>query len=179
MIGEEKTLSRVLKALTFASEKHRSQRRKDVEASPYINHPISLANVLANEAGIVDEDVIVAAILHDTVEDTATTFEEVEREFGATVRALVVEVTDNKTLSKAERKRLQVEHASRASFRAQQIKLADKITNLRDMILHPPAGWDLRRKREYFDWAKQVIDGLRGSHEALERLFDEAYREKP
>jgi guanosine-3',5'-bis(diphosphate) 3'-pyrophosphohydrolase len=175
----DRALGEVLEALQFAAEKHRRQRRKDSEASPYINHPIELANILVNEAFVADPVVIVAAILHDTVEDTATTLEELTSLFGGEVSAIVAEVTDDKTLPKEERKRRQEEHAPHASFRAQQIKLADKISNLRDLGRRPPATWDLQRKRDYFDWAKRVIDGVRGRHAALEALFDAAYEARP
>jgi GTP diphosphokinase / guanosine-3',5'-bis(diphosphate) 3'-diphosphatase len=180
MVGQGSTgLPEVIRALAFAAHKHRRQRRKDREASPYINHPIDLADILANEAGVVDPVVLCAAILHDTVEDTDTTPAELEACFGAEVRALVAEVTDDKSLPKDERKRLQEEHAPRASFRAQQVKLADKISNLRDLVDRPPATWDLDRKRAYFDWCKRVADGVRGRHAALEALFDAAYQGRP
>jgi guanosine-3',5'-bis(diphosphate) 3'-pyrophosphohydrolase len=172
-------LGPVLKALAFAAEKHRHQRRKDREASPYINHPIDLAHILVNEAGIDDAVVVIAAILHDTVEDTATTPAELTAEFGPEIAAIVAEVTDDKALPKEERKRRQELHAPHASFRAQQVKLADKISNLRDLSRSPPAKWDLERKRAYFEWAKRVVDGVRGRHGRLEALFDEAYRAKP
>src|SRR3954468_17269703 len=123
----------VLKAMAFAAQKHRLQRRKDREESPYINHPIDLANILANEAEIADSIVIAAAVLHDTVEDTETTPEELEREFGEEIAGIVAEVTDDRRLGKDERKRLQIQHAPHASFKAQQLKLADKIANLRDI----------------------------------------------
>jgi guanosine-3',5'-bis(diphosphate) 3'-pyrophosphohydrolase len=172
-------LGPVLKALAFAAEKHRDQRRKDREASPYINHPIDLANILVNEAGVTDERVVIAAVLHDTVEDTDTTLEELVGAFGEDVAAIVAEVTDDKALPKEERKRLQEEHAPHASPRAQQVKLADKISNLRDLSRSPPQSWDLERKRAYFDWAKRVVDGLREHHPRLAALFDEAYQAKP
>lgn len=172
-------LGPVLKALAFAAQKHRHQRRKDREASPYINHPIDLANVLVNEAGVADGLVVVAAILHDTIEDTDTTHDELVAEFGAEVASIVDEVTDDKTLPKSERKHLQEVHAPTSSFRAQQVKLADKISNLRDLTRSPPESWDLERKRAYFDWAKRVVDGLRGRHPELEALFDEAVRARP
>jgi GTP diphosphokinase / guanosine-3',5'-bis(diphosphate) 3'-diphosphatase len=172
-------LGEVLRALAFAARKHRDQRRKDREASPYINHPIDLADILANEAGVTDPLVLVAAILHDTVEDTATTLEEIEGHFGADVSAIVAEVTDDKTLPKDERKRQQEVHAPGASFRAQQVKLADKIANLRDLVHSPPANWDIARRRAYFEWCKRVIDGIRGRHATLEALFDAAYQAKP
>lgn len=169
----------LVKALAFAAGKHRNQRRKDPDASPYINHPIALANVLANEAGVDDERVLIAAILHDTLEDTETTEQELAREFGQEIALIVLEVTDDKSLPKAERKQLQVEHAPAISHRAKLVKLADKICNLRDIAASPPAGWSIGRKQEYFDWAKAVVEGLRGAHPELERLFDEAYRDRP
>jgi GTP diphosphokinase / guanosine-3',5'-bis(diphosphate) 3'-diphosphatase len=169
----------VIKALTFAADKHRNQRRKDADASPYINHPIGVGDVLANEAGIEDERVLIAAILHDTIEDTETTEQELVRLFGKEVADVVLEVTDEKSLPKAERKRLQVEHAASLSRRAKLVKLADKICNLRDVANNPPADWPLERRQEYFDWAKEVVDGLRGAHPELERIFDEAYNQRP
>ncbi len=168
-----------VKAIAFAADKHRNQRRKDKDASPYINHPIALADVLANEAGIDDQNVLIAAILHDTIEDTETTQQELSRLFGDKITAIVLEVTDNKDLPKAERKRLQIEHAPHASRGAKLIKLADKICNIRDMAASPPADWSLERRQEYFDWAQAVVDGLRGSHQTLEHLFDKAFKNRP
>lgn len=165
--------------MAFAAEKHRNQRRKDIEASPYINHPIALAQILTNEAGIEDEKVLVAAILHDTIEDTETTSQELVDCFGDEVTTIVLEVTDDKSLPKAERKRLQIEHASTISRRAKLVKLADKIANLRDIAVSPPAGWSMQRQQEYFDWALAVVDGLRGTHPTLEHLFDEACKRRP
>lgn len=172
-------MKQLIAAIAFAAEKHRNQRRKDADASPYINHPIALANLLANEAGIDDLRVLLAAVLHDTIEDTETTVLGLARNFGQDVANIVLEVTDDKALPKAERKRLQVEHAAAISRRAKLVKLADKICNLRDIASLPPAGWSVERKREYFDWAKAVVDGLRGVHPGLEHLFDEAYRARP
>ena len=175
----EKDLALLLKALSFAAHKHRDQRRKDAEASPYINHPIALAQVLTGEGGVSDIEVLAAALLHDTIEDTDTSFEELEGEFGGRIAGMVAEVTDDKTLEKAERKRLQIEHAAGISAGAKLVKLADKICNLRDVADRPPAQWDLRRRQEYFEWAKKVIDQLRGAHPELEAAFDAAYRRKP
>lgn len=165
-------ISLVVCAAAFAAEKHRHQRRKDVDTSPYINHPIAVANVLANEAGITDVLTIAAALLHDTIEDTDATAEELHSLFGDRIAAIVLEVTDDKSLPKAERKRLQVEHAPRLGPRAKLVKLADKICNLRDLRRTPPADWPVERRREYFDWARRVVDGLRGVHSGLEALFD-------
>lgn len=172
-------MNRLILALAFAAHKHRDQRRKDVAASPYINHPIALANVLANEAHVDDETVLVAAVLHDTIEDTDTAADELQRTFGPEVAAIVLEVTDDKSLPKAERKRLQIVHAGEISQRAKLVKLADKICNLRDIAHSPPAGWSLERQQAYFDWARAVVDGLRGVHPELERLFDEACKHRP
>lgn len=171
--------SALIDALAFAAHKHRNQRRKDVEASPYINHPIALARVLAVEVGVTDEKALLAALLHDTLEDTETTFEELRDHFGLKVAETVAEVTDDKSLPKTRRKALQIEHAPHLSKRAKLVKLADKICNLRDVAAHPPHDWPLARRRKYFDWAKEVIDGLRGTHGKLERLFDAAYTARP
>jgi guanosine-3',5'-bis(diphosphate) 3'-pyrophosphohydrolase len=169
----------ILKALEFAAIKHRDQRRKDVAASPYINHPIALASILAAEGGVLDPLVIVAALLHDTIEDTETTFEELKAAFGPQIAEIVMEVTDDKSLPKAERKRLQVEHAAHISDAAKLVKLADKIANLRDMGSSPPADWSLDRRREYFDWAKQVVGGLGDVSPALGAAFHEAFSCRP
>jgi guanosine-3',5'-bis(diphosphate) 3'-pyrophosphohydrolase len=165
-------------ALAFAAHKHRAQRRKDKEASPYINHPIALADLLANEGGVEDPVTLCAALLHDTIEDTETTYAELRRLFGRQIADVVLEVTDDKTLDKAVRKELQVKHAPHLSRRAKLVKLADKICNLQDIVTNPPATWSRKRRREYYDWAKRVIDGLRGTHPGLERRFDREYAKK-
>ena len=176
---EVSELKLLLKALSFAAHKHRDQRRKDVAASPYINHPISLAGILSNEAHITDINVICGALLHDTVEDTETTLEELEAEFGPTISKIVDEVSDDKAFSKEERKQHQIDHAAHASDAAKLVKLADKISNLRDVADNPPPAWSMERRKAYFDWAKQVIDQVRGAHPGLEALFDEAYGRCP
>jgi guanosine-3',5'-bis(diphosphate) 3'-pyrophosphohydrolase len=164
-----------IKAVAFAAEKHRDQRRKDADASPYINHPIALAHVLANEGGIQDLSVLCAAILHDTIEDTETTADELEELFGSKVATIVLEVTDDKTLDKHVRKQRQIEHASHISHEAKLVKLADKICNLRDILASPPADWSAERKQTYFDWSAQVVAGMRGTHPGLESIFDALY----
>jgi len=163
------------KALAFASHKHSDQRRKDSKASPYINHPISLTDVLANEGDVTDINVICGALLHDTVEDTDTTFDELLNSFGKTIADIVMEVSDDKSLTKAKRKQLQIDHAPHKSNEAKLVKLADKICNLRDITHSPPADWDTKRKQQYFDWAKQVVDGIRGTNSKLEKVFDDVY----
>lgn len=172
-------MNKLIQAINFAADRHRNQRRKDVHASPYINHPIALANVLANEVFIDDDRVLIAAILHDTLEDTEATEMELVQLFGKEIASIVSEVSDDKTQSSAERKRLQIEHAGTISRLAKLVKLADKICNVRDIASNPPSNWSEERKREYFEWAKAVVDGLRGVHPALEQLFDEAYKARP
>ena len=163
----------LLRAVDFAAEKHRDQRRKGADRSPYINHPIAVAKLLAQVGGLSDLPTLQAALLHDTIEDTKTTPDELEKEFGAEVRDLVVEVTDDKLLPKAERKRLQIKHAPHLSERARVIKIADKICNILDLTHSPPTDWVLERRVEYLDWADNVVAGCRGVNERLERRFDE------
>jgi len=161
-----------LKAIEFASRKHSTQRRKDKDASPYINHPIAVAHLVADTGGISDVVTLMAAVLHDTIEDTETTAEELEAEFGPAVRKVVEELTDDKKLEKEERKQLQVTHAPRLSDRAKAIKLADKIANVQDVTDAPPAKWDLTRRVEYLDWTERVVAGCRGANTALEKRYD-------
>lgn len=164
----------VIQALDFAAQQHRFQRRKD-DITPYINHPITLVKILWNEAEVSDTTVVIAALLHDTVEDTDTTFADLEERFGTTVMDIVREVTDDKSLPKATRKQLQIDHAPHLSDRAKLVKLADKTANLRDMLISPPVDWPMQRQQDYFEWAKAVVDQLRGVHPVLESLFDDAY----
>lgn len=169
----------LLKALAFAAHKHKDQRRRDVDASPYINHPISLADILCNEAHVTDIETICGALLHDTVEDTETTAEELEDVFGRAIRDIVMDVTDDKTLPRAARKQAQIDHAAHISDKAKLVKLADKISNLRDVLNNAPADWSLERRQGYFDWALKVIDQVRGAHPGLEALFDDIYTQRP
>lgn len=169
-------LAAILGAASFAAEKHSAQRRKDPDASPYINHPLAVANVLVQQ-GVTDVVSIQAALLHDTVEDTNTTREELLNAFGPEVTAVVLEVTDDKSLPFAERKRRQIEHAAELSERAKLVKLGDKICNARDVAFNPPVAWSLERRRAYIEWTRQVVDGCRGVNQGLERLFDEITHE--
>ena len=172
MESNEENISILLKAIRFAAEKHRNQRRKDKEASPYINHPIAVGETLFQHGRVRDMVTLVGGILHDTIEDTETTPEELEAEFGVEVRAVVQEVSDDKSLPKEERKRLQIENAKDASERAKLIKLADKICNLQDIIASPPANWAVDRKRRYVEWAQAVIEEIRGTNSELEKRFE-------
>ena len=166
-------LALLLHSLSFAAYKHRDQRRSNFESSPYINHPIDVASIIANVGGVNDLVTLVGAILHDTIEDTETTGAELEHEFGFAVRQLVEEVTDDKALPKSERKRLQIEHAPHISSRAKLIKLGDKICNIRDISQAPPADWSIERRQEYLDWTEQVVAGCRGTNAQLEQFYDE------
>ena len=163
------------RALDFAARKHSTQRRKGEAHEPYVNHLAEVALLLAEATGGRDPNLVIAGLLHDTIEDTGTSFEELAGRFGEEVAGLVAEVTDDKSLPKAERKALQVQTSPHKSDRAKMIKIADKISNLRSILQSPPAGWSEERKREYFDWAAKVVDGCRGVNRLLEQQFDEVY----
>jgi len=170
----------ILKALEFAAYRHRGQFRKGNDNIPYINHPIQVAGLLANYAGQTDVVLLSAAILHDVIEDTVYSVEErdalirqISEIFGNEILSLTLEVTDDKTLDKTERKRLQVVNASHKSDRAKMLKIADKIMNLRDLTSNPPSDWSVERILAYFDWAEKVVEGLRGVNSKLDSLFDE------
>lgn len=167
-------LELVTQALHFAAERHTGQTRKGEAGEPYINHLSEVAALLAQATGGADPNLVAAGLLHDVVEDTPTPRAEVARLFGEDIAALVSEVTDDKSLPKAERKRLQVEHAPGKSTRAKMIKLADKTSNLRAIAASPPADWSLERCTQYIDWAEQVVAGLRGANPFLETMFDDA-----
>lgn len=167
---------KLISAIRFAAYAHRNQRRKDRDASPYINHPIELANILANEAGLTDIVLLQAAVLHDVVEDCDVSLDELSVAFGDEVSAVVAEVTDDKSLPKAARKQAQIDKAPHKSLRAANLKLADKIANLRDIARTPPVDWSQERRDEYFEWARKVVEGLpAGTAPRLRQIFEEAY----
>ncbi|HPH97205.1 MAG TPA: HD domain-containing protein [Anaerolineaceae bacterium] len=177
---EDADLSLLFKAFLFSSVRHRDQRRKDQESSPYINHPIEVMELVWRVGGVRSPAVLMAALLHDTIEDTQTTPEEIETIFGKEVLDLVLELTDDKSLPKAERKHLQVMHAPHKSAGARPVKIADKICNVHDISHSPPLNWTWERCMEYIAWSEQVVNGMRGMNPELEALFDqnaaEAYR---
>lgn len=150
----------ILKAASFAAEKHRGQLRKDAESTAYINHPLEVARIVVEEGRESDPEIIAAALLHDTIEDTETTESELAELFGTRVASLVAEVTDDKSLPKADRKWLQVVNAQKKAPGAALIKTADKIANVRDLIYRPPQAWSTAKKIEYLDWATSVVGGL-------------------
>ena len=167
----------ILEATLYAARQHADQRRKGHGTVPYVNHVIEVAELVAQVGECEDVAILQAALLHDTVEDTPTTFEDIEEMFGRAVRDLVEEMTDDKDLPKVERKRLQIVHASDMSDRGKLIKLADKISNIRDVVHRPPPDWDLTRRREYIAWGEAVVAGCRGVNEPLESLFDQVVAE--
>jgi (p)ppGpp synthase/HD superfamily hydrolase len=173
--GSTLPVQRILAAAHFAAEKHAAQKRKGSGQEPYLNHLIEVAELVASSTEELDTELVMAAFLHDTVEDTDVTLLELEQRFGSDVASLVAEVTDDKALPKETRKRLQVENAPTRSPRAQTLKLADKISNLRSIIASPPTGWSTERKRQYFEWAKAVVSGLTAPNPILLAEFDKTY----
>jgi guanosine-3',5'-bis(diphosphate) 3'-pyrophosphohydrolase len=167
----------LLAAAHFAAVAHRAQRRKGEAQDPYINHPLEVADLLASVGGVTGVTTLLAALLHDTVEDTDVTPAELVARFGQPVADVVAEVTDDKALPSPRRKELQVEHAPHLSRAAQQVKLADKICNITSVATAPPPDWPHARRVGYLDWAERVVAGLRGCNPALEALFDERLAE--
>lgn len=165
------------RAWQLATERHVDQRRKGAKAEPYVNHLAEVAALVAEATQGEDAHLVAAAVLHDTIEDTGLTHAELLEQFGKDVADLVAEVTDDKSLPKAERKRLQVEHAPHKSPRAKILKLADKTSNLRALAKSPPADWSDERKRDYLAWAQKVVAGLRGANPWLEKMFDDAAKQ--
>lgn len=170
------SVQRILAAARFAAEKHAHQKRKGDLGEPYINHLLEVAELIAASSEVLDAELIMAGFLHDTVEDTSVTQLQLEKLFGSDVAGLVAEVTDDKALPKETRKQLQVQNAHNKSERAQTLKLADKISNLRSILASPPAGWSLERKQQYFEWAKQVVSCLNTPNRFLKAEFDKTYK---
>lgn len=170
---------KVLSALEFAAKKHGiiKQTRKDTEQTPYIVHPIGVANIILEIGKEYDADVISGALLHDTVEDTNTTFQEIKDKFGVAIESFVREVTDDKSLAKDERKRLQIEHAHQKSLGAAMIKYGDKLYNLTDLMHNPPADWKKERIIEYFKWAQQVVNRLPAANKELRVAVENVIKE--
>jgi guanosine-3',5'-bis(diphosphate) 3'-pyrophosphohydrolase len=169
----EENTGRLLTAIHFSADRHRGQRRKDTLQSPYINHPIEVAELLWRVGGVRDEAVLIAAVLHDTIEDTQTSPDEIRSLFGDEVLGIVLECTDDKSLPQPERKRRQIETAPHKTTNAKLVKLADKICNLSDLNTSPPRFWPKIQKQEYLLWSEKVVAGLRGTNKDLESLYDE------
>lgn len=173
-MANQEQLAFLLRAIKFAADKHRFQKRKD-KATPYINHPVEVMETLAGVGKVEDVEILAAAVLHDSIEDTETTVDELRTIFGDRVTFLVQEVSDDKSLPKAERKKLQEEHAPRLSAGAKQIKIADKVSNMRDMSDSPPPDWNWQRRSEYVEWCRRVFQGLKGVNSDLDVFFERRY----
>jgi len=161
----------ILAAARFAAERHAAQRRKGRGAEPYVNHLLEVAELLARTADSLDTSLIVAALLHDTIEDVGVTRAELAARFGEDVAALVAQVSDDKSLPKVARKMLQLENAQNKSPRAQALSASDKIANLRSIVHSPPADWSFERKLEYVRWARQVVGRFTGLNGRLAEEF--------
>lgn len=177
----DSSLTLLTRAADFAARAHVAQHRKGLAEEPYVNHLTEVATLLAQATGGEDAELIAAAYLHDTLEDTVTRYEDLVAQFGPDVAKLVGEVTDDKSLPKAERKRLQVENVTKKSARAQLLKIADKTSNVRALVSSPPAGWSKARLMEYIEWAEAVVSQVRGRNPILDAEFiaarDNARRE--
>ena len=167
----------ILRAALFAAKRHAAQKRKGAEGAPYVNHLLEVASLVADALEAPDENLIAAALLHDSIEDVGVSRDELIREFGLDVADLVAEVTDDKSLPKAERKRLQIVNAPLKSRRAGFIKVADKISNLRALLESPPPDWTIERRREYREWARRVVDGLQSPDAKLMAEFESVYQQ--
>jgi len=175
--------AKIVEAIAFASERHKSQTRKGAGEVPYINHPIAVAKLLS-DFGEDDIELNISAFLHDVVEDTTKNEKEIKEisdiiieKFGEIVLLTVLEVSDNKSLPVEERKRLQVVHTPKLSDRAKKLKIADKICNILDIKNDPPENWPVQRKLAYLDWSKQVVNGAKGLNKKLDKYFDQVYNE--
>jgi guanosine-3',5'-bis(diphosphate) 3'-pyrophosphohydrolase len=164
-------------AISFAAQKHQGQTRKDAQGSPYITHPIAVATAIAEIGKVADRNILIAAILHDTLEDTQTRPHEIRSAFGEEILSFVQEVSDDKSKPKMERKRLQVVHAPGLSHPARIIKIADKLVNCRDILNTPPKEWTLERKRGYIQWAEDVVCQIRGTNPGLETAYEKMLME--
>ncbi len=174
---------KIIEAIAFASERHKSQIRKGAGKVPYINHPVKVAQLLS-QYGEDDPDLIISAFLHDVIEDTTKNEKEIKEisglildKFGEDVLLTVLEVSDNKSLPVEERKHLQIIHTPKLSDKAKKLKIADKICNILDIKNDPPENWPVKRKLAYLDWSKQVVNGAKGLNKKLDKYFDQVYNE--
>lgn len=167
-------MKQLSKAIVFAAQCHSGQYRKDGK-TPYINHPLEVMNLVVTHVENPGTEMLIAAVLHDVVEDTNVTGSEIKHMFGAHVARLVAELTDDKTLTKEERKRVQLSEVHDLSDEGKLLRLCDKICNVYDILYAPPGDWDMKRRMDYLIWAKAVVDKIRGTHKVLEVRFDELF----
>jgi GTP diphosphokinase / guanosine-3',5'-bis(diphosphate) 3'-diphosphatase len=170
---ERSQIALVVRAVAFAAIKHRDQRRRDGAATPYVNHVIAVADALANEGGIRDAAVICAALLHDVLEKTDASSQELRQLFGMKIADTVAELTDDYSLPKTERKQRQIDAMPGLSREAQQVRLADKLCNLRDVLAGSPVEWSNARKSRYVAHAQRVLCRIDGICPPLERKVTE------
>jgi GTP diphosphokinase / guanosine-3',5'-bis(diphosphate) 3'-diphosphatase len=170
-------VSQILNAAVTAARWHAKQRRKGSAGIPYINHLLEVARLVDQATGGEDADLVIAALLHDAIEDQGISRAHISEQFGEEVATLVEEVSDDKSLPQDVRKRLQVERAEKKSPRAKILKLADKISNVTDIGKDPPPDWSVKRQRDYVRWGRDVFAGLRGASPELERRFEDAAAE--
>jgi len=173
---ERDPLATILACADFAAKKHRDQRRKDKDGTPYINHPLGVANILTAEAKVYDSTLAQVAILHDTIEDTETTFEELVENFGIEVASMVIELSDEKDKERHVRKRVRIENAPKKSTGAKIVGMCDKIYNLRDLLRQTPNGWDEKRVNEYFIWAEEVCKHYYSANENLAAILKDIFK---
>jgi len=170
-------MEKVISAVNFAAIAHRNQRRKNGEATPYINHPIEVMYLLSR-AGVVDPDILAGAVLHDTIEDCGVTYEQIREEFGQNVADFVQECSDNKSLPKVERKKQQIEHAKTISVGAKLIKLADKLSNISGLDDSPPVSWSVEEVNGYITWSYAVYLGLKGYNIELDTQLEKIFSKR-
>lgn len=166
----------VVRAAYFAGEKHRLQRRSDIEQTPYINHPLELAHILTEEGDIYCMDTICASLLHDTLEDTETSPEELNKHFGEIITSIVIEVSNDMTLNSQQRREYELRKVASLSNKAKLVKIADKLANIRDVSTMPPAGWTREKKQNYFDFALEIVDQVKDASPRLHQIFLRDYK---
>lgn len=167
-------MKQLSKAIVFAAQSHAGQYRKDGK-TPYINHPLEVMNLVVSHVEKPSDEMLIAAVLHDVVEDTNVTISEIKHMFGVHVSRLVAELTDDKLLTKEERKRVQLMGVHLLSAEGKLLRLCDKICNVYDILYAPPGDWNVKRRLDYIHWSKEVVDRIRGTHKLLEKRFDELY----
>lgn len=177
---QQPSQSLLIDAINYAAIQHRYQKRKDSDKTPYINHPIGVMNILANECNIHDNNVLIAAVLHDTIEDTDTTYNDIVTRYGKYIADIVQQCTDDKSLPASQRKIQQIEHAkhNELSYQAKLVKLADKLYNLRDIIRAASPTWNINRIQGYMIWAKQVTQYIDNANDVLRNALNKVYKSK-
>jgi len=175
MMSETPLLGILLDAVIFAAHKHQGQVRKDQSRSPYVTHPLAVARAIWEIGQVKDQTLLIAAVLHDTIEDTETSKDEIRKRFGEEVLSIVIEVTDEKSQEKMIRKQQQVTHAATLSHSAKILKLADKLCNCQDILYSPPDNWTMKRRQDYIQWAADVIAQMRDTNPGLETALDQVF----